>query len=332
MSCRTELEELLKGEPDIEWIVLRRPTLRSSRLADGTWSTAVLLPLPTSHRRSPTVQIENGTIELCTPGGTLPLRELNLAIAGVGEPAEQGASPRMRSFHGTFTGNLLQEAEVEGEVDPHRPRWTIRGSVASVAISPELRDALPPEWAAPLVHLRSLRGDARLEFHARYDPEEETPLDFAVSVRLAQGRLDDPRLPHPLTDVTATVDLDRAGVWVKRLSARCDQATLEMSGRQSGYDEHAPRTLQGEVRQLKLDDSLVDVLPDAIRRQWFKYLPNGQINADFKLDFDGRQWKPELTVRCQDASFTYDKFPFRIEHARGTLELKDDVLAASLTG
>jgi len=332
LSCRTELEELLKGEPEVDWVVLRRPTLRSSLLADGTWSTAALLPLPASTGRSPAVEIDGGTIELCTPGGTLALRELNVAIAGSEQTADPGANPRMRSFRGTFTGDLLRGAEIEGQVDPHQPRWTIRGSVASVAISPELRDALPPEWAAPLAHLRSLRGDARLDFQARYDPDEETPLDFAVSARLAQGRLDDPRLPHSLSDVEATVDLDREGIRVKRFSARCDQATLELSGRVSGYGECSPRVLEGEIKQLKLDDSLVDILPDALRRHWFHYLPSGQINADFKLDYDGRRWKPELTVRCQDASFTYHKFPYRLEHARGTLELKDDVLTANLTG
>ena len=332
LSCRTELEELLKGDPEVEWVVLRRPTLRASHLADGTWSTAALLPLPTPSRKSPAVQIDDGTIELCTPRGTFALRELNVAIAGSGETGEPGGNPRMRAFHGTFAGDLLRGAEIEGQVDPHQPRWTVRGSVASMAISPELRDALPPEWAAPLAQLGSLRGDARLDFEARYDPEEETPLDFAVSVHLVQGRLDDPRLPHSLSDVAATAELDREGIRVKRFSARCDQATLELSGRQSGYGERAPRVLKGEIKRLKLDDSLVDVLPDPLRKQWFHYLPTGQIDADFKLDYDGRRWKPELTVRCQDASFTYHKFPFRLEHVRGTLELKDDVLTASLTG
>ncbi len=332
LSCRTELEELLKGEPEVEWMVLRRPTLRASRLADGTWSTAALLPLPTPSRKSPAVEIDDGTIELCTPGGTRAVREINVAIAGSGDTGEPSGNPRMRAFHGTFAGDLLRGAEIEGQIDPHQPRWTVRGSVASMAISPELREALPPEWAAPLAHLGSLRGDARLDFQARYDPGEEVPLDFSVSVHLVQGRLDDPRLPHPLSDVTATADLDREGIHLRRFSARCDQAALELSGRQSGYGECAPRMLEGEIKQLPLDDSLVDVLPDALRKQWFHYLPSGQVNADFKLGYDGRRWKPELVVRCQDASFTYHKFPFRLEHVRGTLELKDDVLTANLTG
>ena len=50
-----------------------------------------------------------------------------------------------------------------------------------------------------------------------------------------------------------------------------------------------------------------------------------------KLLCDAGRWYPRLTVRCLDASFTHYKFPYRLEHATGTVTLQDDVLQASLT-
>ena len=40
LTCGTEIDELLKGEPEVTEVVLRRPTLRVARRADGSWSAA----------------------------------------------------------------------------------------------------------------------------------------------------------------------------------------------------------------------------------------------------------------------------------------------------
>ena len=36
-------------------------------------------------------------------------------------------------------------------------------------------------------------------------------------------------------------------------------------------------------------------------------------------------------MRCLNVSFTHHKFPYRLEHGKGTLELKDDLLKLNLT-
>jgi len=44
-----------------------------------------------------------------------------------------------------------------------------------------------------------------LAFQVRYDPGNPKPLEFDITGRLVRGRIDDPRLPHPLTEVRAQI-------------------------------------------------------------------------------------------------------------------------------
>ncbi len=82
---------------------------------------------------------------------------------------------------------------------------------------------------------------------------------------------------------------------------------------------------------MELDRALLGILPQSLQDQWYKYLPAGQIDADVQLAYDGQTWRPEASVRCLNVSFTHHKFPYRLDHGTGTLELKDDLLKVNLT-
>jgi hypothetical protein len=340
LACPTDLNTLLRGELEVSRVTIRRPTLRMTRRSDGTWSTGKLLPLPKFGVRPPEVTVENGTIEVFdptkVPSSTLTLRDVNLTLvpcSAAAEPAgpSAGRSDR-RKVQGTLSGDYFRQGTFEGEVDPHRPEFSISGSIEGMEVSPELRDALPGSPPGGLAVLGMLRGQTALSFHVRYDPAKPRPLEFDLTGHLMHGRIDDPRLPHPLTEVRALVHVSNEGFAIEDLSARSDQATLQMSCRGVGLGPQCPLSLEAEIQQLQLDHRLLDVLPERLQEQWLKFRPEGQVDADVRLAYDGRNWKPEVRVRCVNVSFTHHKFPYRLDHGRGVLQLKDNVLAASLTG
>ena len=138
-----------------------------------------------------------------------------------------------------------------------------------------MRDALPGAVAERLGMLGDLRGQGEANFHVAYDPAAATPLEFAVTGRLARGRIDDPRLPHPLTDIHAAVRLGNQGFAVENLTARSNQATLRLSARGKSLGPDQPLLVAAEIRQLELDPQLLDVLPEKLQEQWYKYRPRG---------------------------------------------------------
>ncbi|MBN2021238.1 MAG: AsmA-like C-terminal domain-containing protein [Pirellulales bacterium] len=331
LCCTTDLADLLTEEVAVGRIAIRRPTLRLIRRPDGTWNAQGLLPLPKLGRRAPEVTIENGTIELLDPTRDPParyvLRDANLTIA----PAEGAAGASgARTIRGTLTGDHLHHIEFEGTIDPERGTWQIAGLIEDLAISPDLCDALPAPVAAAAADFRGLRGRAEATFRLSNAPAPGEPCRFAVTASLTQGRVDDPRLPYPLTGILATIHANNDGFAIRNLSAQGGEGSLWLDGRRAGYAPDAPWALEAELRRLELNPQLLEVLPEKLQTLWRKYWPSGLIDAHLKLASDGQHLRPEATeivVRCLDVAFTYHKFPYRVERAQGTLVLKNDEVA-----
>ena len=334
LTCATEIEELLGGELEVTQVVLRRPTLRIAHRPDGSWSAAKLLPLPQSSQRPPEVRVEEGTIEIVDPPRpAFVVRDFTCTLGAGGNPHVQaGADPRLREFSASFAANMLRQVEVSGRVDPHRPQWSAGGSIKGLEISPELCEVLPAEWASKLAQLGSLRGQGEADFRVSYEPDAESPLEFHVAGRLTRARLDDPRLPHSLTDIRAEFTCDNQGWEVRNAFARSGQSELQLSCRRQGYEDKGPLWLKAGFRDLDLDPKYVRLLPEVLQEQWRRYLPSGRIHADVDLSFDGSKWHPEATIQCLSVGFSYEKFPYRLDYSQGTIELKKDVLTAHLTG
>jgi len=85
-------------------------------------------------------------------------------------------------------------------------------------------------------------------------------------------------------------------------------------------------------RQVTLDHRLLELrgLPPHWRQHWDSFLPSGVVDLDIQLAFDGQTWQPEVRVKCHNVSFTYARFPYRLEHATGQIEFLDNHLDLGL--
>ncbi|NQU19960.1 MAG: AsmA-like C-terminal region-containing protein [Candidatus Nealsonbacteria bacterium] len=337
LHCATDMQDLIVGEPQITRAILRRPTLWATRRRDGTWSTTMLLQMPKCGGQSPSVTVQNGTIELFdplrSPSRTLTLRNVNLTLSS---PEAGGDSPEagVHKLAGTFSADHLRGGEIEGRIDKQGGTWTVGGMIEGLDVSPEMHDSLPEPLAEHLAVLGQLRGQAALRFDVGSDPSEPSGYRFEASATLEGGRIADPRLPDPLTDIHASV---RAGSWgfaVEELTARSGPATIWLAARQDGLKfGKSPLAITARVRELELGAGWRDRLPESLRQQWDKYEPTGRINADLTLSFDadGQLLQPDLVVECLDVGFTYKKYPYALEHAKGKVRWKDDLLQLHLT-
>ncbi len=335
LECSTDLKDLAAGEPEVHRVIVRRPTLRATRRPDGTYSVAKLLPLPHCGAGIPEVIIENAIVEVFDPlkrsATTLTLRDVNLTLTPPAE-GQPGGGQKRAQVRGALTGDHFRRAEFYGSMDLTASRYTIGGQVEGLDISPELRATLPDPLCRRLAVLGELRGQSELNFTLSYDPAATPRLRFDLKGRLVRGRWDDPRLPHPLTELIATVHVNNAGFLLSDCTAHCNQATLQVKscgGR--SFDLTGPMMLSASVSQLELDRPLLDILPRALQEEWHKYSPAGTVDAQVQLDYDGRVWHPQVSVRCRNVSFARREFPYRLEQGQGTLELKDDVLRLRLT-
>jgi len=334
LRCDATLRKLVCEEPKITAVTIRHPTLRLVRLADGTYTAGKLLPLPKLSDSPPPMVIEEGTVEIVDPSSRSPrvltLSRVDLALD---PPDPKSPSPAARGFRGTFQADYARQVQIEGTIDPRQMAWSLAGSLEGLQVCPELHKALGGVVPKQLGLLGALRGEASLDFRVAYDPASGMPPQFDVGGRLQRGRIDDPRLPHSLTDIRASIRANNQGFAIDEMVARSAPAIIRLSAHHAGWEfGRSPLALSAEIRQLPFGADLLPVLPPQWQEHWYKYRPEGVLDAEVKLAFDGRVWRSEASVRCENLSFTHYKFPYRLQYGQGAIELKDDLLELNLRG
>ncbi|OYV93119.1 MAG: hypothetical protein B7Z73_03840 [Planctomycetia bacterium 21-64-5] len=355
----TEWQELLQGELRISRVVFRRPTLRIAHRPDGSWSAAKLLPLPRLSKDPPRGTFENGVIEILDPlkqqGGSLIVRDAQLdfepaqpsAPASAGSIAAEAPAPlRVKDasgdayatkdapaplrVYGHFGADHIERVEVDATLVPSGAAWSVTGNIDGLDFSPEFVRALPAVLSRRLAEVGSLRCEVQGRFRLARAADAQAGLEFDVRGQLNRGRIDDPRLPYPLTDLRAAFHADNQALALTDVTARNGQTTLALELHRQGYVKQSPYTLLARSRRMVFDKQLRSILPLDWQCEWHKLMPAGEFDADFKLVFDGRQFRPELTIVCKNASFSYYKFPYRLERTTGRVELIDRLLKLDL--
>ena len=169
-----------------------------------------------------------------------------------------------------------------------------------------------------------------MDFAIAHNPANEEPWTFSVDGKLSRGRYDDPRLPQALTELSAEFQADNRGLFVKTLNGKLGQSSLRCFAQVHGFAPGAPLFVEVWADQLLIGRSWEPILNPQLLKQWEKFRPAGEIDAHLKLSYDGQYWQPEIDVECRNVSFTYHKFPYRVDRGRGTLELKDNHLSFNL--
>ena len=326
LACQTDIEDLLTKDPEPTDVVIRRPKLWATRRPDGSWSAAKLLPWPNYGENHPPVTIQEGSIEISdplkTPAAALTLRDVNLTLATVAAANPSGASPGQRRLHGRLAGDHCRQIDVDGLIDLCQPKWNLHGQVEGLDLSASLIQSLPEPLYAMLDGLQSLRGEMSLGFAVSNAPSPAAPWQFRLDGRLLQGRLEDARLPYPLTDLQAVIRCDATGCVIDDFTGRCGPASFQIAIRQPGFDRGGPLHVAGEIRQLEFDEHLFAILPADLKQLWAEYQPSGRVAVTGHLDFDGRAWQPDLSARCENIAICYREFPYRLESGQGIVELK----------
>ncbi|HEV2973002.1 MAG TPA: AsmA-like C-terminal region-containing protein [Pirellulales bacterium] len=334
LYCQTSLPELLQGEPKFTRAVVRRPMVRATRRQDGSWSAALLLPLPKFSKYPIAIAVENGTLEffnpLKNPISTFTLRDINLQTKPV-PSTDPGGEPSIE-VSGNLAGDHFQNVEVAGMFNPGFKGFDIHGLLTGLDVSPELRDALPSDLAERTALLAPLHGQARIGFHVRDNPAGPNPLLFDAQGELSGGRFDHPRLPNPLTDLTVSFRADNRGIVIDKLTASNGPATLWLKGTMDGFSPGAPLSVSAHTENLLLGRQWERILPEPLLTTWRKFLPAGEVDADLNLDFDGHSWRPDLAIRCRNVSLTYYRFPYRLDRTSGLMTLKDNHMSLKLIG
>lgn len=327
LQCNTDLSQLLGGKPQGERLILRRLKLHAIRYQDGEWNAARLLPLPDFGGSTPTVVLEDAALELrdARRQSEKPwvCHDIQLT-AQLKADAQQ--EPRWQ-FTGEVRGDHFKHVALRGLVNAADGSWSAGGTIDGLEMSEHLLPVLPQDMAPYASLLATLRAQAQFRFRLARTPNQEEPIHVNVWGELSEGRVDDPRLPLPLTELRAKIFISNQEIRIENAVARSGSTSLRLTCRYAGFLTSAP-TLQlaAAVRQLPLDERLYQVLPPRFHDDWANFAPAGLVDADIEIRLEDNRIVPDVTVTCRDVSFAYHRFPLRMRQGNGTIRWVGDTL------
>jgi hypothetical protein len=333
VRCDTDLGGLVQGQVCTQQIIARRLQLRARQLEDGSWDAAALLPLPKFGNQPPPAVLESATIELLPASATgrdpLALHDVNVTILPESSRSTHGAPHEAAADHpdwlrimGTLSGSLFRTATIDGRLNVETAAWSIGAQVQGLGVSPDLVNLVPRRSSSPQVIPADFRGQADFRCHLEGQSNALADCRFTASGTF-RGRIDDPRLPQPLTNALVVFRSNNEALQIDEATALAGETRVGMSGifyRDGRLDLHA------SAESLFLGKRLFKSLPEKWREVWVRLQPEGLVNTDLQLAFDGQSWTHDFTLDGRGVSFAYDKFPYRLEDGRGRLRLTNGIL------
>lgn len=260
--------------------------------------------------------------------GTAVLRDLSLKI----EPAGKF----LYTFEGAARGDAFDRVLVKGTFDVNTGCLDLRGELNGLTLSQGLCQRFPCK-ARPAFKALALNGgivDVDLQ-RFRYDPKARPGHQTAYSalLRLREGVWDCPKLPFPINDLTALVNLENDRLTIKHARGSNGQMSVRGQGIIGLVEsKEMPLDLELEITDLELDDRLRKITPAEYDDLWDCFKPSGRINATLHVarQAAGQPLDFSVNVACRDVAGEYRHFPYRLDHMTGTLSLIRNLLTVDL--
>lgn len=306
-------EQLLEGRLAIRRIDLHRPRLRIRRDASGRWNVAGILPPPEFDQPKPTLVILKGTIVLEDRDDQPPLEIKDVNLTLINDPI------RTLVFEGKGASELLGAIQAHGTYQRDTDAFT--GNVEAPGVP--VRQALLHRLLAysPDLDAGNLQvdGTARVSAHLHYDKESARPWSYVLDCRLRNGSVRGERVPLPLDQIEAVVQCVDGQVALETLTARSGTTRLEASGKVLAPSTDADCEATLTVEHLTVCPELFARLPESLREIQEDYRPQGPVSLSVEVRRRGGQWSRHCTLRPEEMTATFEKFPYPLERLTGTL-------------
>lgn len=322
-SCDAQLTKLVNGLPEVRRVLVRHPQIWVAKGRNGQWNWSSFLPLPPCDRKKPDIVIENAQFTLADQDSNLPplsLRDVNLKIHPL-EPTAPTIDPahQLVDIDGSFGGPLVERAELHARCDPANQSLAIATTFKQLEINQSLLDWLAAMSGHSLDQTKVMgKVDGEVVVEHRFG--NATPPKVTAKLQVRDARIEDPRLPRPLVDLSCQVHCQDDLLTVQNLQAMCGSAALAAQMERRGWSRRAPLAMSARLENVSLNKKkLYPVLPSVLQTQWDKYEPTGVVDAQVQATFDGQQWMPSATLTGRQLAFESEKFRYRVSNGSGTM-------------
>ncbi len=263
------------------------------------------------------------------PNAAVILRDLSLRLDSLGG--------LKFNFDGSANGDVFDRLKIKGMIDFATGDLTlIESDLAGLTLSEALRRRLPPE-ARPAFNALSLNSGvvdlqlSRLAYRPKANAADR--LRYAGSAQLREGVCECPKLPFPLSNVTAQLDAADGLITIRHAQGWNGTTFSRVDGTfRVGSPATTPFDLHVGLGDLELDPRLRNRTPADLDDLWDLFKPRGRIDVNLDLTRleSGRPVEVRARVHCRDVSGTYRYFPYELDHLTGDFTLEHNRLTLDM--
>nr|MBA3480805.1 hypothetical protein [Pirellulales bacterium] len=335
LCCDVELATLVQGAPPVHRVEIKRPQVFLRRSAAGRWNVESLLPIQPCGASVPQIVVQNGVLTVSDGAADdrppLVVRDIDLTASPVSQAAMAGGLPSVK-VEGSAGGPHVRRIELNATCDGGTGLCNGKVTIQQLQLGEPLY-----AWIEPLLPsvARATRVTGMIDgaVSATWQCGGAAPPTFAAKLALSGGRLIDPRLSQPVTELAGDVVVDSRQLAIEDLRGKWKSAAVAISLNRSGWAANAPIGLAARLDDAPLDEDLTTVLttaanpPNAVGipianlllQECQKYRPTGYANATIQATFDGQTWLPTATLEGRQLTFESDKFAYRLTDGAGTI-------------
>ncbi len=334
LICDVEWAKLVQGAPNIHRVEVKSPQLAVRRTAGGRWNVESLLPSQPCGQALPQIVIRGGTVSVDDGSAETPplsLTNVDATVTPVEQASAPGEWPSVR-VEGQASGPMLKRVELTATLDGKQRLFNASGSIRQM----QLADALAA-WVTPMLPpaARATRvsgtldgsGTVAWKFDGRSLPQ------FSSTLALSSGRIEDPRLLPPVTELAGKIVVDSQRLQLENIHGKWGVAAVALSLNRSGWSAAAPMAVSARAANVPLDDELYQELQraahpqnalgihlaDDLRKEWDHFSPTGVVDATVQATFVNSKWHPKATLAGRQLTFESDKFAYRLTDGNGTI-------------
>ncbi len=328
-------ERLTQGTFAVRKIELHRAQLRIRRGVDGKWNFTGVLAPPDLSEHVPTIEFRRATVQLEDElaGADLPVVELtDVNVTLINDPLST------IRIEGRGVSRLAEKFEAGGTFQRSSGDTNVRLKASGIAIGPTLVQRLTAYAPELSEHLQQLTGTGSVEAALAYHATASEPWTYDLRWQLSQGNLRHPKIPVPLEDIDAVARCMDGHLTVERFAARSGAARIELTAKAKALHEDADVIGDLHVKQLPVHSDIFAQLPEGLQKINREFSPVGPIALDLHFERNKGDWIRRCTIRPEDLTATFHKFPYPLEHITGTLvqviddTRKRDELTVDLVG
>jgi hypothetical protein len=209
-----------------------------------------------------------------------------------------------------------------------KPRYNVRINANNIPLDSRLKAAIPYSQRS---FYDSFKMTARTDAVIDIFPNEigERPVEYIANVKIKDALMIYENFPLALSNVNVDAVLTPSGTFLKKMTGRNGNGTVEISGEVWPANETKTKPgycLELNAKNIQVQDEWLKSLPSDSYELLSKLRPKGAVNVAAHLSFDPRTDCPEFKIEVESlgGSVNYTKFPYLIENITGKVTIEKD--------